>query len=260
MRSNTMMRRVLVLGALILFAGLSAVSAQNLLQDNPHARRAQELRVQAQQAIEDGEYDRAVELVEESEREGAQAIVWAEEQVWGFRANSMRNRAREQMVYANRIDAATHYPEAFALVTETMEEAEADYSARRFEDAFVGFRLVRDTISPLQPVRVAREPAPQMVTPPLPPRDETPRAPVQVQPPLPRYYVVRRIPEDRDTFNKIAGYDFVYGDRTEWPRLYEANRHILQDPDNPHLIQPGMRFEIPSIRGEPRSGEWQPPQ
>lgn len=256
-----MIRRVpVVLVAFVLaLVAAAPVWSQNLLADNPHARRAQSLRQEAQRSIEAGEYDRAVELTEEAQRESEQAVVWAEEQVWAFRANSMRNRAREQMVYANRIDAATHYPQEYALARETMESAEENYSARRFEDAFTGFRLVRDTISPLQPVRVAREPEPQMVTTPVPQREPPRREPPPEEPVLPRYYVVRLIPEDRDTFNKIAGYDFVYGDRFEWRRLYEANRHLLQDPDNPHLIQPGMRFEIPSIRGEERAGVWQPP-
>jgi hypothetical protein len=68
------------------------------------------------------------------------------------------------------------------------------------------------------------------------------------------FYVVRLLPGDRDCFWKIAGYPFVYGNSTEWKRLYEANRGLLQDPGNPDLIQPGMKFFIPSIAGEQRSG------
>ena len=229
------------------------VGAQNLLQDNPHARRARDLRILAARAIDEGNYEESIAYADEAEVERALAVEWAEEQVWAYRANSMRNRAREQIVYANRINAATHYPEEFALATTTMEDAETDYAARRFEASFPKFRLVRDTLTVLQPVRTVQPQRQEMVTPPVPARETPPR---QV---LPRYYVVRRIPADRDTFNKIAGYDFVYGDRTKWQTLYEANRHILHNPDNPHLIHPGMRFEIPSLDGEVREGVWQPP-
>ena len=241
-----------ILVVLALFLLVLPVSAQNLLEDNPHARRARDLRILAERAIDQGNYEQAIEYTEEADRERARAVEWAEERVWAFRANSMRNRAREQIIYANRIDAATHYPDEYALAISTMEEAEEDFGDGRYEESFPKFRLVRDTISPLQPVRQAREQRQEMVTTPVPSRE--PAAEV-----LPRYYIVRLIPENRDTFNKIAGYDFVYGDRTKWRPLYEANRHILHDPDNPHLIHPGMRFEIPSIDGEERAGVWQPP-
>ncbi|POQ99007.1 hypothetical protein AU468_11510 [Alkalispirochaeta sphaeroplastigenens] len=230
-----------------LMLAVPSVAAQNLLEDNPHARRARDLRLQAEQLIEEGLYEQALALAAEADRERERAIVWAEEQVWAFRANSMRNRAREQMIYATRIDAATHYPEEHALAMTTMEEAEEHFAERRFEESFPLFRLVRDTISPLRPVREAREPRQEMITPPL--ERET----------LPATYVVRLIPERRDSFYRIAGYDFIYGDSSLWPILYEANRHILRDPENPHLIHPGMEFRIPNRPGEDRQGVWQPP-
>lgn len=247
-----------ILPLLLVLMGLMtfSVSAQNLLEDNPHARRARELRVLAERAIEQGEYEQSLEYTREADRERILAEEWAEMRVWAFRANSMRNRAREQMVYADRIDAKTHYPEEFELASTTMESAQRAFEDERYEESFEQFRLVRDTISPLQPVRVRAEERQEMITTPIE-REERPATPSDA-PVLPRYYVVRRIPGDRDSFNKIAGYEFVYGDRTRWRPLYEANRHMLQDPDNPHLIQPGMRFEIPSLDGEERSGVWQP--
>jgi len=75
---------------------------------------------------------------------------------------------------------------------------------------------------------------------------------------LPEYYTVRLIPERRDCFWRIAGYDFVYNDPWKWRVLYEANKHLLADPKNPGIIEPGMRFRIPSLAGEKRAGDWQP--
>ena len=72
---------------------------------------------------------------------------------------------------------------------------------------------------------------------------------------LPGYYRVRLIPEDRDSLSKIAGYDCAYGDITKWQALYDANKDILVDSENPDLIHPGQRIEIPARPGETRSGE-----
>ncbi|MDR2588423.1 MAG: hypothetical protein LBC67_03250 [Spirochaetales bacterium] len=73
---------------------------------------------------------------------------------------------------------------------------------------------------------------------------------------LPEYYTVRFIPSRRDCLWHIAGYDFVYADPGKWRLLYDANKHLLQDPANPSLIQPGLKIRIPSQSGEKRSGEW----
>ena len=54
------------------------------------------------------------------------------------------------------------------------------------------------------------------------------------------------------------GYSYIYNNPIEWYRIYEANRNILRDPDNPDLILPGQRLVIPSLNGEERSGEYNP--
>lgn len=75
---------------------------------------------------------------------------------------------------------------------------------------------------------------------------------------LPQYYVVvRRVPLT-DALWRIAGYSYIYNNPIEWYRIYEANRNILRDPDNPDLILPGQRLIIPSLNGEERSGEYNP--
>lgn len=75
---------------------------------------------------------------------------------------------------------------------------------------------------------------------------------------LPAYYKVRLIPQNRDCFWNIAKYSFVYKDPFQWPKIWQANKGLLQNPANPDLIQPGMRFVLPSITGEAREGEWVP--
>lgn len=43
---------------------------------------------------------------------------------------------------------------------------------------------------------------------------------------LPASYTVRLIPDDRDCLSKIAGYPFIYGDRTKWIELYGPTREL----------------------------------
>ncbi|MBW5382215.1 LysM peptidoglycan-binding domain-containing protein [Brachyspira pilosicoli] len=75
---------------------------------------------------------------------------------------------------------------------------------------------------------------------------------------LPQYYVVvRRVPLT-DALWRIAGYSYIYNNSIEWYRIYEANRNVLRDPNNPDLILPGQRLIIPSLNGEERSGDYNP--
>jgi len=43
-----------------------------------------------------------------------------------------------------------------------------------------------------------------------------------------------------DTLSDIAKHE--YGDANEWHRIYEANKHIIKNPD---LIYPGQQLTIP---------------
>lgn len=54
--------------------------------------------------------------------------------------------------------------------------------------------------------------------------------------PYAQYYVVRK----GDTLSKIAA-EF-YGDKMLYPKIFEANRDLLNDPDK---IRPGQRLRIP---------------
>ena len=44
-----------------------------------------------------------------------------------------------------------------------------------------------------------------------------------------------------DSLSKIA--QAHYGDASKWPRIYEANRDLIKDPD---LIYPGQTLTIPT--------------
>ena len=46
----------------------------------------------------------------------------------------------------------------------------------------------------------------------------------------------------RDSLSKIAKRE--YGNASEWTRIYEANRDILDDPNK---IHPGQKLKIPAL-------------
>jgi nucleoid-associated protein YgaU len=54
--------------------------------------------------------------------------------------------------------------------------------------------------------------------------------------PYAQYHVV----EKGDTLSKIA--ETYYGDKMLYPKIFEANRNILKDPDH---IKPGQKLLIP---------------
>ena len=227
------LQKIAMILAVLLVFGAAFVSAQNLLQDNPHAQRARELRRQSEQAIEDGEYNQAYDYARQAQDESRLAREWAEMMLWAYRARGARNRADERLSFVRSIDAQTNFPDEYENAVTFYDEGRELFDDESYQSSFEAFQNV---LAALESVR--------RVT-----------ADADV---LPRYYEVRLIPERRDSFWRISGYDFIYGNTREWRHLYEANKDMLQDPDNPRLIQPGMLFEIPSIRGERREGVWQP--
>ena len=54
--------------------------------------------------------------------------------------------------------------------------------------------------------------------------------------PYAQYYVVKK----GDSLSKIA--EEFYGDKMLYPKIFEANRHLLSDPDK---IKPGQKLRIP---------------
>ena len=72
-------------------------------------------------------------------------------------------------------------------------------------------------------------------------------------------YTVRLVPGQRDCLYRIAAFDNVYNDPLQWPKIYSANKTIINKAYNRYtkntsgskfsrpqdLIFPGQEFEIP---------------
>ncbi len=80
--------------------------------------------------------------------------------------------------------------------------------------------------------------------------------PVAASGTFPASYLIGSWDSARDCFWNIAANPAVYGNPNEWQRLYEANKDVLPNPEDPNLILPGTLIQIPSIKGETREGTY----
>lgn len=123
---------------------------------------------------------------------------------------------QDQVAAAAQADAAgaAELNDLYAQGSEALEERYAlDEAERLFAAAEQAGRMALATDAP-------EEPAAEVMT----------------------TYTVRSIPERPESLWRIAGYDFIYGDPTLWPRIWQGNRELIQDPD---LILPGWQLSIP---------------
>ncbi len=240
------MRNRVFLLTLLLMLAVAFVSAQNLMDDPEYSgliNDVERLQDEAQTAIDEGRYEEATALARQAEEAAEAAEERAQEVVLRFRANSWVNRiAPERIEVVRSYNAPERYPEDWERANELMDEARELYAD---EEWFPSIQAARNVVRALEDVR-----RPGMTS---EPGDQS-----SGRGGLPATYIVRLLSGQRDSFWKIAGYDFVYGNPWKWRELYEANREKLPEPDNPDLILPGMEMSIPELEGESRSGVWNP--
>lgn len=270
---------------LILFILIAAVfSAAGLsygqsLRENEYYQKARELLEMAEAAHARGEYDKAYQLAEESKQNTQKAADLYAALLLKYRANTLLQAAGNRINSLKTLGVENEYIPTLRLAEEDYGIAKTSFNKADYERSIVYSNRVLDALEGVEgkkakPVAVeepeaeAEEPMVRVVEgdKPVP----TYEAEEEGEPEeeevyyeeeeeiLPKYYRVRLIPERRDCFWRIAEYEFVYGDPFKWRILYDANKQVLVDPENPDLIHPGQLFEIPSIEGETREGEWVP--
>jgi nucleoid-associated protein YgaU len=208
------------------------------LKDNPDYKKALELQAQADRAYQAGDYEQAYRLAEEAKQYSARAEEYSSTLATRYRASNWLSLARQKLTEAEGLDAKTRYPEEHKAAVDNYAQAQVAFRGQKWEESIEFSKNVVAWLANIVPA--TEEPV------------------VAEQPVFPKYYVVRLILDDRDCFNKIAGYSWVYNDRYEWRVLYDANKNVIRDPNNPHLIHPGQVFTIPSLRGEIREGTYDP--
>ncbi len=245
------MRRstITILALVVLGFIASALPAQSLL-DNEYYKKAQALKAQSDTALAAGDYDLSASLAAEAKANLIKSDAYVEEMLGRYRANGWLQRGNEQLAQAKAAGADKTAKELYDEAASDLDMAKASYDGGTYDDSIDFSRRAIATLDTI-PAPVAIQPATTTTVEPTVTVEPT-------TPELPATYTVQLILERRDCLWRIAEYPFVYNNPWKWKVLYEANRDILIEPNNPNLIEVGQVLTIPSIAGERREGDYDP--
>jgi hypothetical protein len=238
--------------AVLAAASSSDAAVPNSIRNNKYFLESLRFTNLAQQAFEEGDYDASTLYSDEAVRYAQLSDEYVILQLKIKETDDAITAARARLDWASSaaVNAQARYPGEYNRAQTAYGEARSFRSAERWDDAIAAAGRVIDALAYLVAAPPS-QPSPPSPPPPPPPPPVTPE-PI----PLPAQYTVRPWAISKDCFWNISGRPWVYGDSTKWRLLYNANKAKLPQPDNPDLIHPNMILDIPSIKGEIRSGLW----
>jgi len=220
-----MKKVVLALAALLVSVSVFAASYKN----NTYQKLANEYTKKAEAAMDAGEYAESIEYAKLAEENAALSKAFIEMMTAKTTADDALNLARNQLKYAESIQADKNFPMAYTAAKENLENAEKAYAA---EDYVKAAEYAKAVLAALDGIREIT--------------------------PLPAWYIVRPWAETKDCYWNISGRPYIYNNPLLWENLYQANKQNMPKPEDPNLIHPGMKMKIPSITGEYRDGVYNP--
>ena len=218
----------LVLILVILLVTLGFVFGASY-SNNEYQKKARELTVLAQEAFDEGDYDKAIELTAQAEENAEKSQAYIQMMIAKADAEKQMTIAKNQQAWALRVRGDVNYPMAYSAGTKSLENGQIAFDKEDFVGASAYAIEAIQSFSSIEEVT-----------------------------PLPQFYIVRPWAETKDCYWNISGRSYVYNNPTLWENLYQANKSKMKDPANPDLIYPGMKMEIPSITGEYREGTYSP--
>ena len=198
-------------------------------KDNTYQRLADEYTKKADAALDAGEYDLSVEYAIKAEENAALSKAFIEKMLARQHADEQMKLAEKKIEWAKSIQAERNFPMAFSASQGAYDNAKAAYEK---EDYTSAENYAKQAVAALEGVREVT--------------------------PLPQFYVVRPWAETKDCYWNISGRQYVYNNPLLWENLYQKNKGKMQKPNDPNLILPGMKMEIPSLTGEYREGTYNP--
>lgn len=228
---------------LLVFVSVTLVTAQSMYE-NEYYKKSLEYRKLADDSYSNGDYDQAYDHAVEAERYARLSDEYIAKIRAKFQAEAKLSAAQRRMDYAALIKLESFHPSLYAEALEAFNEAQKAFDEESYQTCIEKAQKVIELLAAISPQGTKLS------------DDEAQNQPVVQL--LPKFYTVRLIPGKRDCFWRIAEYDFVYADPYKWQILYEKNKEVIANPNNPHLIHPGQVFEIPSIKNEVREGTWDP--
>ena len=214
-----------LLGTALLFA----VSYDN----NEYQRKSRAYSELAVRAYDEGDYDGSIEYSRLAEEYAQKSADYIQYMLARIEAEQAMNKARTRYTWAKNNKADQKYPEAFKTATEALQAGHTAFENKDFDVAVVCAKKVLDALADVS-------------------GDESSFAT------LPAEYRIRTWRGERDCLWNIAKDKAIYDNPYLWRKLYEANKDKLPDPNNPDWVEPGIILTIPSLRGEKRSGLYDP--
>ena len=217
-----------ILGTMPLFAAEGGVQYSdfiNSLLNNKYLLENNRLIGLAEKSYTEGKYDDAVKYAQEAVQYAQMSDDWVAAQTKIRDANEAIAAAQKRFDWATANGAPKQYAQAYEEAKTALADALA---ARSREDWDAAMQSAQKVISILAVL------------------PETPA--------LPSQYMVKNWQTIKDCLWNIAAKPQIYGDPFKWKVIYNANKAKLPQPDNPNLINPGMILDIPSVKGEIRSG------
>jgi nucleoid-associated protein YgaU len=197
--------------------------------NNEYQKKARELTALAQEAFDEGDYDKAIELTAQAEENAEKSQAYIQMMIAKADADKQMTIAKNQQAWALRVRGDVNYPMAYSAGTKSLENGQIAFGKEDFVGASAYAIEAIQSFSSIEEVT-----------------------------PLPQFYIVKPWAENKDCYWNISGRSYVYNNPTLWENLYQANKSKMKDPANPDLIYPGMKMEIPSITGEYREGTYSP--
>ncbi|MBR1638195.1 MAG: hypothetical protein IJ688_15015 [Treponema sp.] len=214
-----------ILSATLLTASAFAVSYKN----NTYQKLADEYTRKAEVALDAGQYDDAVEYSKKAEENAALSKAYIEMMMARNEAEENIKIAKNKIIWAESIDAPNTFPMAYSSAKENLTNAESSFESEDYPKANEYAKAVLDSLEGVREIT-----------------------------PLPEYYIVKPWAETKDCYWNISGRHYVYNNPLLWENLYQANKSAMPKPENPNLIHPGMKMQIPSLTGEYRKGTYDP--
>ena len=217
------MKRIIIMALLCAFGVAFAVSYKN----NTYQKLAEEYAKKADAALNAGEYDLSEEYAQKAAENANLSKAFIDSMNARYNAQTEIAAAEEKMKWAKSINAESTFPTAYSAGQEALDNAKTAFEKEDYEQAVKYAKAVNEALAGVYEVT-----------------------------PLPKFYVVRPWAENKDCYWNISARKYVYNNPLLWENLYQANKDKMPRPNDPNLILPGMKMEIPSIAGELRDGTY----
>lgn len=217
------MKKIAIAALLCAVGAAFAVSYKN----NTYQKLAEEYAKKADAALNAGEYDLSEEYAQKAAENANLSRAFIDSMNARSGAQTEISAAEEKMRWAKSINAEHTFPTAYAAGQEALDNAKSAFEREDYELARAYAKSVNEALAGVYEVT-----------------------------PLPKFYVVRPWAETKDCYWNISARKYVYNNPLLWENLYQANKEKMPRPNDPNLILPGMKMEIPSIAGELRDGTY----